>query len=627
MPEFEINPSIQRRIFETAETSMKPGGFLARTMDALGAKGLLPGGSQNPFVYTGTSLASAVGHRMGRFDTIATGKSGKFGRDLWRETWLESRKQMSVINANNEKAGITVPEHIVHNTAMRAAVRKVGGSNNELWIAFLKGVIKEHGPVYGPSKAAFLANNLQVMMGDQPYSPMKFGYDVEGNIKFKPEGRYETSDLFKNVMGQDDLYQQLKGKWHPAEAPGPIDKIASKITAYSHFALAPAAALKHVSQYAGLASNMTSFQNGYVTYGSFFGKGRQNAIAMMKANDAGADMFTEIIADQHRYATGWYSKVKWLNPRIGKWVARQGATPFLRGLRHRLIPMSAAQGAFVLHESAEILGRDPTNRAAQINLKYLGLEPSEVMREWGSNNGAFTRDANGVSETIKTAINNSIDQRVFFNNPGYRSALALSPTGRLLTAYHWMGQNEKSWFQRELVRAYQSRNPMQIGSLIATMSLLYPGVHWAMAKFNDVTQGKINPLEAAEEIIDPTQDAKMQSHIFQTYVDMMGYGVEWSKINAAVHHQLLEEGVGAQGKAAANHIMDFTAGVAGAAQGDWHKTYPLWRDILEDLPFHIGGWVAHTEFPTRAEQQANKPLTSKRMAAERAAQKRKGSQQ
>lgn len=629
MPEFEIDPSLPRAVFSRLESSAKPGGFLARTLDSLGAKGLLPGGSQNRFVNYGTSLASSVAHNMGRFDTIATGESGKFGRDLWRQTWMEHKTQMATINANNAAAGITMPEHIVHNTAMRAAVRKVGGTGNEHWISFLKATINEHGPTYGPTKAAFLANHLQMMMGDQPYSPMKFSYNGEGNIEFKPERRFETSDLFKNVMSDKDLGEKLYGKWHPAKAPGAIAKGMGVATRYSHFSLAPAATLKHVAQYAGLASNMTSFENGLVTYGAFFGTGRSNAIALMKANDAGADMFTEITADLHRYRTGWYSKVKWLNPKIGQWLARQGATPFLRGLRHRLIPMAAAQGNFVLHEAATILERDPTNRAAQINLKYLGLEPAEVMREWHSNGGKFAINSQGipVSETIKTAINNSIEQRVFFNNPGYRSALALSPTGRLLTAYHWMGQNEKSWFAREFTRAYQSRNPMQIASLMGTMVVLYPGVHWAMSKINELTQGKLSPQEAAQQIIDPTEDAQMQAHLMQTYIDMVGYGVEWSKINASVHHRLFEEGVGAQAKAAGNLLMDTAAAGKGAVTGQWHQTYPLWRDVLEDMPFHMTGWLAHDMFPTRAEQQAQKPLTSKRMAAQRAAEKRKGKDQ
>jgi hypothetical protein len=627
MPKFEIDPSVSRRAFEAIESSFKPSGWASRMLDSLGQKGLLPGGSQNRIIDGTASLASTVGHNLGRFDTIATGASGKWGRDMWRQVWMEGKNQQAMINNHNASIGKQVPEHIVRNNAMRAANKAVSGPNNEAWVGFLRAVIKEHGPVYGPQKAAFLATNLQLMMGDQPYSPVKFSYDGDGNIKWEPEGRYETSDLFKNVMGHQDLYEALKGKYHPARPPSTLTKGMSQLTRWGHYSLAPAAALKHMAQVPGLLSNMTSFQNGYVTLGALHGTGRADAIALLHNNNAGAEMFTDIQADELRYKLGWYSKAKWLNPKVGRWLAQQGATPGLKGLRYRLIPAAGAQGNFVLHEAATILERYPNDVAAKINLKFLGLEPSEVMHEWYSNNRAFARDANGVSETIKTAINNNIEQRVFFNNPGLRSALALSPMGRIGTVYHWMGQNEKSWFQRELVRAYQSKNPVQIASLIATMGILYPGTHWIMAKLNEAWSGKTSPMQAAKEMVDPTEDAQMQAHILQTYVDMMGVGVEWSKINAAANHQLLEEGVGAHIKAGGNLIQDSTAGAVGIFEGEPHKAYPFYRDVLEDMPFHVGGWAAHTWFPTRKEIEAKKPMTSKRRAAQKAAEKRKYSQQ
>lgn len=618
MPEFEIDPSISRRAFEGVEGSFKPGGWVSRQLDALGQKGLLPGGSQNRFVDSGLSLASAVAHNTSRFDTIATGQSGKFGRDLWRMTWMEAKNQEAVINRQNEAAGLNMSEHVVRNQALKTAIAKKGGTNYEHWITFLKAAEREH----GPAKAAFLANHLQLMMGDEPYSPMKFRWDAEGNLKRSKELRYETSDLFKHVMSDPQLSQSLEGRWHPARKADPIAKGFQGLARASHFALAPAAALKHMSQFPGLMSNMTSFENGLTTLQAFFGKGREDAMAMMKANDAAADMFTEMSGDIYRYKTGWYSKAKWLNPKLGMWIARQGATPGLRSLRYRLIPMAAAQGHFVLHEAAGILEDDPSNVAARVNLQYLGLRPEEVMHEWAANNGSFARDERGVSETIKTAVNNSIEQRVFYNNPGYRAALALSPMGRFATTYHWMGQNEKSWFQREWVRAYQSRNPVQIASLIATMSLAYPGVHWAMAKVNDVLIGKRDPEEAGEEMFDPINDAKAQADLMQTYIDMTGWGTEWSKVNATLHHNLLEASVGAQGKAGVNLIQDFAHGGVDVVTGG-HDAYPFYRDVLEDMPLHIGSRIAHAEFPTRAEIEAKKPMTRQRMAAKQAAEKRK----
>jgi hypothetical protein len=605
MPDFElgeIDPSLSRAVTRGVERSFQPGGFAERALSALDRRGLLPGGVNNKWVGTGTTVASATTRNMSRFDTIAP----KYLRDLWRDTWMESRNQMAIINRNNEAAGVTMPEHIVRNKALRAAIThpNLGGANYENWIAGIKSVARTD-----PAKAAFLSNHLQLMMGDQPYSPMKFGYDAEGNIKFEPESRYETSDLFKHVMGDPELAEKLKGKWHPAKAPGSMAKAVRPFMRYSHFALAPAAALKHMAQVPGFVSNMTSFQNGLVTFGAMFGPGRTQAIDMMHANDAAADFFTDIVSDEWHYLNGWYSKVKWLNPKVGRWLARQGATPLLRGLRYRLMPMAAAQGNSILHESAEILSRDPHNRAAQVNLGYLNLRHQDVMQEFLANNHTFSK------ETIRTAINNSIEQRVFFNNPAYRSALALSPTGKAFTAYHWMGQNEKSWFQRNLMQAFHSRNPVQVASVIATMSILYPGVHWAMSKINEVLLGKKNPLDAAKEIIDPTEDAKMQSHLIQTYVEMTGWGVEWSKINAAYNHQLLEATVGAQGKSAANLIQDTAKATTVLGEGHIRASYPLWRDVLEDMPLHIGDYAAHEYFPTRAEEQERKPVTSRSLAA------------
>jgi len=605
----EQDPSLSRYVFSKVESSFKPGGFVAKQLDTLSKKGLLPGGVNHPMMQDGMGLVSAVAHNLGRFDTIATGTSGKFGRDLWRDTWMEAKNKAAEINNANRAAGISMPDHIVNYKALRSAIKEVGGDNYEHYITFLKAAEQEH----GPAKAAFLANSLQLMMGDKPYHPLRFSYDGEGNIKFEKIYESQTSDLFRHVMKDPELGPKLSGRWSEAKKPGAITSAAQMFTGYSHMALAPGAVLKHIPQVPGLMSNLTSFENGYVTLGALFGKGFADGQALLKFNDAAADMHTDMAADVWRYKNGWYSKAKWLNPKIGMWLARQGATPFLRGLRYRLSTAAGVQGHFVLHEAAHILERDPHNRAAQVNLGYLGLRHEDVMHEWYALNRQLSM------ETKRTAINTNIEKRAFSYNPAYRSAMALSPVGRAATVYEWMTQNEKSWFQRELVRALHSRSPMQLGSFAATMGLLYPGVHWAMSKVNEVYQGKKDPMEAGKEVIDPAEDAQMQAHMIQVYVDMMGIGTEWSKVNAASHGRLLEEGIGGRMRAAYNLIQDS----AHAVTGKGHRAaYPLWRDILEDLPWHVGSWAAHKYFPTRAEIAARKPMTAARRAAQRAAEKR-----
>lgn len=601
MPDIEISPSITRTIVEGAETLAKSPA-MKRAFKAPIVGKALEGAS---------NVLNSFADKTFSIDNIATGESGANVREWWgnfkkQQAFHEQRiAQQNIANKTEQL------KYIVKNQAKRAARKDLGGHNDANIVKLVADVKAEHGPM----KAARIANHLQQMLGDEPFTPTKFSTLPSGKVKAEPDYGKTTGQLRYNIMRNKGLAKELDPLMDLPEKQSDIARELGAAYGVSHAVLAKYAAPKHLTQFVMMFANTTSLNTGLMTLRAGFGAGRDGAIGLMKFNHAGGEFFTDIQADMHKYKTGQIKDIKWLSPEVGQWLSKNvaTATPGMRGLRDRLVPMAAAKGYYEAIEAIQKLIADPKDRAAQVNLQYLGI------KDWQSAVSRYAANGNVIHKVdARTAMDTSIFQRAFHNNEIFRSHFSQSQIGRYVTTYHWVGQNIKRGYQREIMRAFYSRNPIQIASTLAILGVAYPEATWAIHKGLALLRGQPQPT--------PEEHAKRFFNNMNLLTDMTGWGVEYGIINSAVNRELADHEMGGQISRIIRTTEDLAAGAKGKAMGQKHAMWPLYRDLLESLPYGAGDLMAHHYFPTRAEIQAAKPMTTKRIAAKRAAEKRKANE-
>jgi hypothetical protein len=547
-----------------------------------------------------TSSLSQFAHNAFSFDSVATGKSGALLKEGWGDYQRAIDKHLSLImqQANATGTSSQMAGGVAERIARRYARNEVFGRDDNILAAMLHAYRIEH----GPEKALNMGDILQTMFKESPrqgYNPRTGGVDTKN-----------VTTRFKTNMGKNPLTKDLGFRVSTYQAPGGTERVLG--TGMAHI-LAVKAGMEHMSQISNLMLGSNSWSSFFKSSEALFGQGYKNAQAEMLAHNAIGSALSDANNDIVKFNSGL---VKQFAPNsFGEFLSKNFPIPGLSTVRQRLMAMGAVQGRMVAQEAAFNLLKDPNDLVAKTNLKYLGIDFQKVLR-----NGQLDK------EDIGRAMFENVQQRIFFNNEAYRSRFAQnSPIGRMVNMYHNFTIQQSRLLQREMVKAYESKNLLGAAKLITELSLIFPSVGFGIHALKDIWTGKEDPSTAANHLGEH-ETALLDATNFANRIDgitsVAGFGIVSSYVRASMRRKLTNQMVGPFLGSMGELAEDTAVGIAG--KGGEHRWWPVYRDMLRDAPsFGIGSYLASEMFSTQQQINANKPMTTARIRAKRAAELRK----
>jgi hypothetical protein len=576
-------------------------------------------------------LGKAIQH-MGSLDNIG-GKSGPvLNKAMSAYSQARDAKMLELSRFGSQKAGpgaFTGPPQqswMIERTAKNHARGLVGLENDMNWIGIIKAVKNEHGPY----TAQRVAIQLQNEFGDLPY-PIKdrptYETDPATGQTIERATTGMQGRLRRNISAEPDLSDVLLGKQGQFGAmplPPAWEKQmwgeASRVSRLGDIAMLPRVTVKHIPQITTGGIPNASFRNQMLWFTSMFGSGRKGTEQLMLANGVGGEFYHRAIEDDYRWRTG--KMQNYIPGPVGQFLQKNMVAPGLGYMRDKMVLGSIGQGYGIMNEAVQKLLLDPKDQTARMAMTYLRLDPTEVMAYFKAN-GQIS------PEHMQTALYENMVQRAYTRNPAIKSLWQSSPSGGFMNQYHSFQQAYRRSVQRNFMQALQTGDAGRIAAMLAHYAIIYPAVAWGTYSLVRLMTGRDDPQEALKRVthpVDVISDAKNYGDDINFLLDQMGLGILYSELNSASQHRLLNTLAGPKINFAANYLEDAASGIAGSMKGQKKAMYPISRDIFNTFP--IGGSIlAHKLFPTRAEEQAKKPMTARRLAAQRSAARRKAKEE
>lgn len=590
------------------------GGFstLGEAVFGLAEKGLSEAGAKFPKIEALTEGAQTVINKTFGLDSTLTGKSGAFVKQHLTKFESEFDKQLSIGTQEAQKLGPgVVPRHAIETQARRAARDKVFGQNDELLSAATHAMALEH----GEEKAKNFVDNLGVYFHEQVRDKQNAG-QFSARLTTNIKKTKQIAPVAGLTEGGANFASDIELNPSPYNRRAFInDKpgLEASLHSYGSAALAFKAGLAHTTTplNALIGNSLSSFAK---ASGAMFGSGYDAARQELQAHNALGSMFLEELDQMYKFKNGTIQK--YAPGTIGEFVHKNWAIPGFSALRQRTATMFAMQGKYSAIEYAHDLmsGDADKVRRAKLNFEYLGIKPNEVMQNGG----------NLTPEHIRQAMFENTNQKLFIQSAARnRSQFATSNAmGRLVSMYHGYGAAQANFIQKELIKAYKLRDPMSMLKTMAVLGVVFPAVGTAVHSLEQVWMHPSNAGEKFDESIAKMKQMGSSADIedrLEGIANVAGFGVMTSYGRAAGRRKLLESMAGPVINAAAELGQD--------AANARTNPEPLARDVLHDIPsLGIGSWAADKFLPNQKEVNKRKPMTSRRLAARKAAMKRKAKQ-
>lgn len=478
--------------------------------------------------------------------------------------------------------------HEIDSQARNIARVNTLGRNDYRGVGLIKAI--EHQPGLSPLQIRMhqqtLADHVHMFLKDT-HETMKgpqsvFKENVARPFSFNPTGE-KKPNLNRVPLNTGAKYVP------PGDNERFFTRLAQKL-------MLPAIAIPHIGTLLNYAINtpLTDLAKGF-SDATF-----QNKAVKQQVADYG--IFAGTVADayavRHYGSRGIIARATG-NDTFGTIVNQLTHQPGFNALREWTLSIGAATGKHSLERFSEDLvtsgGKD---KAAIYNLKKLGLDPAEVLK----NKGILNPDQ------YRRGIFNFVDSKVFLDNTMNRSFRSgQNWFYRMGGMYHGYVGRQGAMMRDVLLKDIKSNGPVNAVQALTTLGVIFPTVGIGLKTMEMWGRGQFqgSGSQGAQDYKD-LYGASGPSKALLEWVDgmshMAAFGVATDYLRAANRHQLLSAAGGPIGNEVANLAQDTVHAVQ---TGDFKA---LGRDALEDtIPDNLGKLLAHQMLPTKKEEKARHP--------------------
>lgn len=543
---------------------------------------------QNPAVHD--SLVHAVDGMFGSESTF-TGKSGAWiTNQLKTKFEPEFDRQLSIHTKAAQAGGGITPPHEIHANARNTARQITFGKNDQLLAGAIKAAEQEH----GQNKAQTMVDRLGIYFHEKAF----------------PTGKGQTSSTLVGNLGRNKATADIPLTPSPYSSPGDIERAVMKTTTA---ALAYKAGLAHLSTPLNMliTQNISSFGKAMWV---LFGNDYAGTKAALIASDSIGHALAEEYQQAYQFRNGMIAK--YAPNSIGEFLSKNWMVPGLSAVRQRSMIAAAYQGGIVAKEAAHELvngtGQHSARNAA-VDLQWLGINPQEVLASGGILSPEHMRQAQYMN-TQKTIFSNSGMSRSRYATQG--------PFGRLVSVFHnyaaMQGNMIGAALKKEL---YDKRDPVAAMKIIATLGVIAPNVGNFTYSLEQLARGKDwdDPTGHFEDRTKALYGAAAFKENIESFSHIAGFGVATSYARAAGKDKLATAMLGAVPNAAIELGQDAVKMAPEGTPVIGQKNpsaVPFARDVLHDIPsLGIGSILADKMFPTKAQQNADRPRSIKQIKA------------
>lgn len=531
------------------------------------------------------------------FNSQATGKSGQVLRDsVEKSLYPEHDRILSVKTQQAKQAGTIVNPRQLQSDAMHEAADNVYGTKRENLARIMYAVRAEH----GDAKVTQLTDYMGIILHEQKYT-----------LPGTAQETSKTASLLAKSPQLTDL--GLKFKASPYHAMTGTEQAVNR---YTTATLAPYVALWHGPQAilnSGFNAHLSSMVKalGDVYSPSTFENTKQQLLAQNGLGHLMLDEQTQL----------WNFKKGLINKfapnSIGEFLHKNYLLPGMSYVRSFNMVYSSAVGKYEAEHAAQaVLAGGKNMKYGANKLADLGINWKEVV----ANNG-LTPDHTRVAMARMNQLNN------FMESSGARSRFTVtSPWGRTLTMFHQYATMEGNLITKRIADSLQRKHdPLQTLQILTTLGLAFPTAGFFI---NNVVKGMTGREEHPVDAFSTEEKNYLEGKDFGDALLMIGRmgagGVWYDYANAATRNKLAEAALGPVANAGIELGTDAYKASPLSPGGSEHKADQFKRDLLRDTPsYGYGARLAHELYPTQAQRNAAKPMTSRRISAKRAAERRK----
>lgn len=541
-------------------------------------------------------LIDFVNHSF-TLDSKLTGEGGTMIKEMNKAFGDRADYHLSkaVTAAKTLPPTIQPEPHLLRTQAVQKAREDVYGSKHQNLAVALHKIRQEHG-VFGDEKAKEIADHMSIFFHDK-------AYDLTDK-----QGRKigETSQLTKDLSS----YKMFKGINFPVSKYAPPTKLEKVGRSVATGAFAYKAAAAHGVQ--GFLNSMANARasSQIKAMGELFGKGYPAAKAQLIASHAAGDLYFREYAQMWNYRGGFLSK--YLPDSVGEFIHKNYMIPGITAARNINMIYSGLVGKYEAQYAAHAMVNGMEKRGSQA-LSLLGLDYRNIQ----ARGGVLTKAEQ------EQAMRYMIDNNMFRDRESARTKFsASSPFGRLFTIFHnYTNMQSRLIFESTRRNLFQLHDLPMFFQQLAALAVVVPTVGNAIYSIDQAWTGKnehpFDNFVGREKAIYSGHGA---AEILESIGHMGGFGFAYGTVQAAGRQRLANYILGAPVSAGIELGEDATKGIHNTPEHP-HQADQFYRDILHDIPsMGAGGWLANKYLPTRAQRDANRPMTVHRA---KAAMKRK----
>lgn len=488
--------------------------------------------------------------------------------------------------------GSNIDPNEITKAAKMQASSAVFGQNRSGIQAVLKDVERKA----GKNKADILADNLNVLFQEAP---------LQQGIR-KGQSQFDI-DMAKSGKGiGEEGFNTPATKYRP---PNNIERNLNKFKS----TLAYKAAIPHAVTNLNILTS-DGFRAYFHTLDEVFNPAtRKGAESQLLASNAISEAWMAPYREKAAFDNGFISK--FAPGSVGEFVHKNMYIPGMSAVRYQHLVMGAQAGKFVAQEAAGHLANGDTKWALPA-LRELGLDAAKLK----------SQNFQLASEDIEKAFYHGADHRVFLDNNKQTPLFwRRSPLFRSMHAFTGYISNQWAFERATMTRQWQQGDAIGIARNLALKATVYPIVGASIYEMERLLTGQdwdnpgqhlenrveATPLGAAYDAISGKENSVKSAKVALNTIDMLSHLGVWGTttgyIRGASRAKLAQQ-IGGPLTGVASQILEDTYKAIHTDTKHPHASDPLMRDLLTDFPsLGLGGNMAKKFYPTRAEQNKNKP--------------------
>jgi hypothetical protein len=512
------------------------------------------------------------------FDSTAAGRSLK---DIHLNDYLPMYNKLVTDMTQTEKVKMAAGQpslapDVIHSKAQRQARSESYGHHDALIATYVKSIEKEPNlnPLQKRIKQQNLADHMAMLLKDtKDYTNKKTGaITTESSVKHNITLNSENAVSLKT-----------KAVYHP---PTDLEKA---LHGYANLFLAPLIAIPHLGTGFNymLRAPMQDIAGGMKDMFS------DSANVKQFATDLGLFKGTALDAYAVRYNGRKGILANSINPEFGETVARIMHQPGFNPSREWTVALGAATGKRSADRAAQnFFESNGSHRAAEYQLKLMGIDPKTVLKQGGK----LTK------EQTDSAIFKFVDDSVFLDPSFHRSYYSSSNAPmRIGLMYHgYITRQAKLMLQtlKGIGTRTKAGDYGMAAQMMGTLGVVFPAVGLGLKTMESWGRGQF------QESLDWT-DESIPEIMLDGYLHMGAFGVAADYTQSVSRHVLSNAFLGPLGNVATQGIQDAGYPLIREFQGKDGDPEPLERDVLDyGLPDNLGKILANQFLPNKKQRKS-----------------------